>query len=104
MARQLRYVEVWGDGCTDSIKPRGHSTIGEKARFYFWRILGQDEPNSVWFDKVLFDTRHQVPCVTWNICKAVVGDPGEEVSDEEHQVATKIKEALSLPDEGRILH
>jgi len=34
-----------------------------------------------------------------------VGDPGEKVSDEEHQVTVAVKEeALSLTDEEKNLH
>jgi len=34
-----------------------------------------------------------------------VGDPGEEISDEEHQVTAAIEEeVLSLPDEEMTLH
>jgi len=51
-------------------------------------------------DQVLFDTRHQVSCVAWDICEAAVGDPGEKVSDEKRQIAVAVEEeALSLPDE-----
>ena len=65
----------------------------------------EDESNGVWSDKVLFDTRHQVSCVIQNIWKAVVGDPGEEISDKKYRVAFAIEEEVSLlSDEERTLH
>ena len=49
--------------CIDGIKSQRHSTVGEKARDYYWKGLGQDEPNGVCLGIVLFDTRYQVSCV-----------------------------------------
>ena len=40
----------------------------------------------------MFNTRHQVSCVAWDICEAAVGDPREEVSDEKHRIAVAVEE------------
>ena len=67
--------------------------------------MRQDEYDSVWSYKVLFDIRYRVSCAIWDVCNEDVGDSREEISYEKYRVSiASKKDVLLIPIEEGTLY